>query len=207
MDATALLDVIRSAVPGASVEAAPATDMPAIRVDRDHIADVCAVLRNHSALQFGFLVEVTAADYLPATPRYEVVYHLACLGPAYAVPEADAPALAEPARLRVKVGVPGDDARLPTVCGVWPAANWLEREVFDLFGIAFEGHPDLRRVLMPDDWEGHPLRKDYPVQIKKDTASWSPLQVSAEEFATSVRARQDLARQNAEHRRRQTDGE
>lgn len=207
MDTTALLDILRPAVPGASVEAAPATDMPTIRVGRDHVADVCRVLRDHAALQFGFLVEVTAVDYLPAEPRFEVVYHLACLGAAYAVPEANAPAVAAPARLRVKVAVPGDHPRLPTVTTVWPAANWLEREVFDLFGIAFEGHPDLRRVLMPDDWEGHPLRKDYPVQIRKDTASWSPLQLSAEEFAASVRARQDLARRNAEHRLRQTGDE
>jgi NADH-quinone oxidoreductase subunit C len=206
MDATALIDVLGPQVPGASLEAAGAIDMPTIRVDRDHLEPVCRVLRNHPALQFALLAEVTAADYLPQEPRFEVVYHLACLGPSYAVPEAGVAAVSQPARLRLKVRLAGDDARVPTVSPVWPAANWLEREVFDLFGIAFEGHPDLRRVLMPDDWEGYPLRKDYPVQIRKDAASWSPLQVSAEEFAASVRARQNLAHLQASRSRR-PDGE
>jgi NADH-quinone oxidoreductase subunit C len=207
MDTAALLDALRQAVPVASVDAVEATDMPAIRVDREHLVEVCRVLRNHPGLQFGFLAEVTAADYLPDEPRFELIYHLACLGPAYAVPASGAAPLAEPARLRVKVRTPGTDPWVPTVSGVWAAANWLEREVFDLFGISFEGHPDLRRVLMPDDWEGYPLRKDYPVQINRDTPAWSPLQVSAEEFAANVRARQDVARRQADVHRRQDGGE
>jgi NADH:ubiquinone oxidoreductase subunit C len=113
-----------------------------------------------------------------------MVYHLVRLS---------APA----ARARVKVGVPGDDPRVASVVSIWPVAGWLEREVFDLFGLLFDGHPDLRRILMPDDWEGHPLRKDYPVQVRKDTASWSPMQLSPEEFAANVRAAQDLARARA----------
>ena len=189
MDDSSLLETLREAVPGAAVEPAAAVDMPTLYVAREHLVEVCAALRDHPALQFAFLAEVTALDCLPAEPRFELVYHLACVGDAYALPSGAAPAR----RLRLKVRIPGADAHAPTVTTVFPTAGWCEREVFDLFGIVFDGHPDLRRILMTDDWEGHPLRKDYPVQIRKDTASWSPLQVTPEEFAASVRSVQDRA--------------
>jgi NADH-quinone oxidoreductase subunit C len=183
MDAQ-VLDLIREAVPASAVEPAPAVDMPTAYVDRAHLFEVCRVLRDHPLLQFAFLVEITAADYHPANPRFEVVYHLACLGDAYAQPGGAAPLR----RLRLKVRTAGDDAWVPTLTPLWLAANWLEREVFDLFGIAFTGHPDLRRILTPDDWVGHPLRKDYPVQVRKDAAAWSPMELTVEEFAANVRA-------------------
>jgi NADH-quinone oxidoreductase subunit C len=183
-DAT-FLDIVRAAVPGATIDVAPSIDMPSAYVDRDHLVDVCQALRTHPDLQFSVLLDVTAVDRLPAVPRYEIVYILVCLGPAYGT----APAR----RLRLKVQLTSDSAAVPTVSGVWPAANWGEREVFDLFGIAFEGHPDLRRVLMPDEWEGHPLRKDYPVQIRKDTASWSPMQLTEEQFTANMRAAREHA--------------
>lgn len=191
-DTSAVFETLARALPAAGVQAGASADgMPTIDVPGDAIADVARVLRDDPSLQFAFLAEVTAADYLPRHPRYEVIYHLACLGGHYVVPGAASPAPTR--RLRLRVGVPADDPRVPTVTGVWPAANWLEREVYDMFGIAFMGHPNLQRVLMPEDWVGHPLRKDYPVQIKKDAASWSPLQLTPEEFAANVRARQAVS--------------
>jgi NADH-quinone oxidoreductase subunit C len=179
-----VLDLMRAAAPGGTIEPSPAVDMPTTYVDRASLIDVCAALRDNPALQFSFLVEITAADYHPAEPRFEVVYHFACLGEAFAQPSGAAP----PRRLRLKVKVSGGDAWVPTLTTLWPAANWLEREVFDLFGITFTGHPDLRRILTPDDWTGHPLRRDYPVQVRKDAAAWSPLELTAEEFAANVQA-------------------
>jgi NADH-quinone oxidoreductase subunit C len=191
MDSAATLDILRQAVPGAVLEPLEAIDMPALLVDREHLVDVCRVLRDDARLQYAFLADVTAVDWLPAELRFEVVYHLACLGRDYLTAGASAPA--PPSRLRLKVRIPGDDAHVPTVSSIWPTAGWPEREVFDLFGIRFEDHPDLRRILMPDDWEGHPLRRDYPVQVNKETASSSPLQLTPEEFARNVRADRDQA--------------
>jgi NADH-quinone oxidoreductase subunit C len=101
-------------------------------------------------LQFDFLSDISAVDRFPIEPRFEVNYHL------LSIPLHQ--------RVRLRVWVSGEDTVVSTVIPVWPTANWHEREIFDLFGIRFEGHPDLHRILMPDDWEGHPLRKDYPVE-------------------------------------------
>jgi NADH-quinone oxidoreductase subunit C len=189
MDASAIVETLRRAAPGAAVDALPAIDMPTLAVGAGHLLDVARALRDDPALQFVFLADVAAVDRLPAEPRFEVVYHLASLGPAVARQPGGPP----PRRVRLKVRVPADRPIVPSVVDVWPTANWPEREAWDLMGIAFDGHPDLRRVLMPDDWEGHPLRKDYPVQIRKDTASWSPLQMTVEEFAESIRAQRRQA--------------
>ena len=191
-------ETLREALPGASLEAAAALDMELLYVEAAAIVDVCRTLRDHPLLQFALLAELTAVDAWPASPRFEIVYHLACLGQAF----AQAGAVAPVRRLRLKVRLDGDHARLPSVTSVFPAAGWPEREVFDLFGIVFEGHEDLRRILMADDWEGHPLRKDYPVQIRKETSSWSALQMTAAEFAATIQAARDRAasesRQTAE---------
>jgi NADH-quinone oxidoreductase subunit C len=195
MAAPPVIGVLREALPGVSLEEAPSVDMPTVYVDRDQLLELCARLRTDPALQFSFLADVTAADYYPATPRFEVVYHLACLGPAFAV-DGHPPAPAR--RLRVKVRLAGDDARVPSVSRIWPTAGWPEREVFDLFGIAFEEHPDLRRILMPEDWEGFPLRKDYPVQVRRDTQIGSPMQLTPEEFAANVRAQRERAAEAAQ---------
>jgi len=189
MDDSALVDHLRAAVPAAAIEAIGAVDMPTVTVDREHWIEVARTLRDDPTLQFALLADVTCADLLPAEPRFVLVYHLACVGAAYAASSGPAPAR----RLRVKVPVPAADPHAPSVSGIWPVANWPEREVYDLFGLHFDGHPDLRRILMADDWEGHPLRKDYPIQIRKETSAWSPLQVTAEEFAASVRAQRERA--------------
>jgi NADH:ubiquinone oxidoreductase subunit C len=108
-----------------------------------------------------------------------VVYHLV--------------SIAHGRRLRMKVRL-GEQDTLPTVQDIWPGANWLEREVWDLMGIVFDGHGDLRRLLMPEDWDGHPLRKDYPVQIKLAAEARSPLQMSEEEFRANLEADRQVRR-------------
>lgn len=189
-----IVQALREAAPQAGVEAGASNDMPTVYVRRDDIIAVLTALRDTPSLQFALMVELTAIDQFPVEPRFEIVYHLACVGPAYAQTGGAAPAR----RLRVKVRVPGDRALMPTATGVFPCANWPEREVYDLFGIGFEGHPDLRRILTPDEWEGHPLRKDYPVQIRKETSGWSAMQMTADEFAANIQAARDRARREIE---------
>jgi NADH-quinone oxidoreductase subunit C len=164
------LDALRSLLPGIALEPLPATDQKTIGAPANSIADLCRVLRETQG--FLLLADITAVDWWPREPRFEVVYQLASASD----------------RLRVKVTLAGANARLPTVQGVWPGANWLEREVWDLFGIVFEGHGDLRRLLMPEDWEGHPLRKDFPVQIRLKPKSTEPLQVTEEQFRKNLEA-------------------
>jgi NADH-quinone oxidoreductase subunit C len=153
--------------------------MPTIYVPLEQLPDVCKGLRDEPDLRFAFLADVTAVDYHPREPRFELIYILACPGVSgYG---------AVPKRLRLKVRVPFG-TRVPSVSSVWMSANWGEREVYDFFGIEFDGHPDLRRILMPDDWEGFPMRKDYPVQINQAVKTYEPLQVSEEEFVANVEA-------------------
>jgi len=184
MNAAAIIQILQRAVPGAAYEIGASADQPTIYVPRERLVETCRVLRDAPELQFSFLAEVTAADYLPREPRFEVVYHLACLGtPGF---PSDQPS--SPRRLRLKVRVGGAEPHVPTVSELWPAANWLEREVWDLFGIVFDGHPDLRRLLTPEDWEGHPLRKDYPVQIRMTARATEALQLTPEQFAANIAA-------------------
>ena len=149
-------------------------DFPTIYVPASHLVATCQALRDTPALRFNVLTEITAADYLPREPRFEVVYHL------LSIPNRT--------RLRVKVRVASSeiDGVVPTVQSVWPGAGWPEREVWDMFGIVFSGHGDLRRLLTPDDWEGHPARKDYPVQIQKAAQTYSPLEITEEEFRANL---------------------
>jgi NADH-quinone oxidoreductase subunit C len=111
------------------------------------IVSVCGFLKYDQ--KFVRLSSVTAVDRYPAEPRFEVVYHL------HSIERNE--------RLRLKARITGAEPQIESVTSVWRGADWYEREVFDLFGIRFTGHPDLRRIMMPDDWQGHPLRKDYPI--------------------------------------------
>ncbi len=119
-----------------------------VTVKKEQIVAVCTFLKKECG--FNFLTDLCGVDYLGESPRFMVVYQLYNIG--------------KHLKLRVKAPVEEADASIDTVSGVWSTANWMERECWDLMGISFNNHPDLRRILMPDDWEGHPLRKDYPVQ-------------------------------------------
>jgi NADH-quinone oxidoreductase subunit C len=118
-------------------------------VERGDLLDRLRDLRRAGDPSFDFLSDVTATDWPDREPRFWLAYHLS--------------SSAHRHRIRVKVGLGSDDAVVASVVPLYPAADFYEREVFDLYGIGFEGHPDLRRILMPDDWEGHPLRKDYGI--------------------------------------------
>ena len=174
MDATSIIDTLTSSVPGATYEVGRSVDFATIYVPANVLVPTCQALRDTASLRFNVLIEVTAADYLPREPRFEVVYHL------LSVPNR--------LRLRLKVRVASNEINgvVPTVQSVWPAAGWPEREVWDMFGIVFAGHGDLRRLLMPEDWEGHPARKDYPVQIRKAAQTYEPLEVTEDEFTANI---------------------
>ena len=118
-----------------------------LEIAPQRIASVCGFLKHDQA--FVRLSAVTAVDRYPAEPRFEIVYHL------HSIDRHE--------RLRLKCRIGGEKPEIESVTSVWRSANWYEREVFDLFGVVFTGHPDLRRIMLPDDWEGHPLRKDYPI--------------------------------------------
>lgn len=123
-------------------------DELSIYLPREFIRHACDHLKTQGLVDF--LSDVTCADYYPREPRFEMVYHLL--------------SIQHKQRVRLKVRLQGDDAIIESIIAVWPAANFFEREVFDLFGIRFLGHPYLRRIMLPEDWEGHPLRRDYPVE-------------------------------------------
>jgi NADH-quinone oxidoreductase subunit C len=149
-------------------------------VGRERIREILAFLRQGPATGFDRLSDLTAVDYLdlggalpdhPANARFAVVYHLM--------------SRSNLARLRVRALVPEDEPWIDTVVDLFPSANWLEREVFDLFGIAFRGHPDPKRIMMPEDWDGHPLRKDYPIGAEEIDFSFNHTDIDAARPQTS----------------------
>lgn len=121
-----------------------------IWVPRENIVAAIRDLKEDPELKFDFLSDVTCVDWYPSEPRFEVVYHLL--------------SITRKERVRLKVRLLGDDAQVDSVFSVFPSCDYFEREVFDLFGVRFHGHPNLARIMMPEDWKGHPLRKDYPVE-------------------------------------------
>ena len=139
----ALLEWRPAAVQGAKFD----RDELSIYIARESIRDACMQLKALGLADF--LSDVTCADFYPRQPRFEMAYHLL--------------SMQRKERVRLKVRLEGDDPSIESITPVWPSANFFERELFDLFGIRFLGHPHLRRIMMPEDWEGHPLRKDYSI--------------------------------------------
>lgn len=150
MPADPLLAQIAASVPGAEFS----DDGSVVTVDKADLVDLATAAKAHG---FEMFIDLCGVDYLRRTPRFEVVINLLSISMSR--------------RLRIRVGVDGPDPSLPTISDVYPGSNFYEREAYDMFGIDFAGHPDLTRILMPDEWEGYPLRKDYgvgsvPVQFK-----------------------------------------
>lgn len=146
-----LIPKLRENFPGIVIETHAFRGDETVLIKREGLHEFFGYLKNE--LQFEFLMDITAVDYKGREPRFEVVYHL------YSFRNNN--------RLRVKVRVPESDPVVDSLMPLWSGANWFEREVYDMFGIKFRGHPDLRRILMYDEFEGHPLRKDYPLKKRQ----------------------------------------
>ena len=145
-----LVKKLREKFDSAVIEASEFLGQLSIRIEPAHIVEVCDGLKRDDDTPFNYLSDLTCVHYPDRKEApFEVVYNL------YSIPANE--------RVRLNVAVDGDG--VPSVTGVWPAADWPEREVYDLFGVRFRNHPDLRRILLPPDWEGHPLRKDYPLEF------------------------------------------
>jgi len=132
-----------------------------IVIPREFLRAAAERCRQDAKLQYDLLSAATCVDRFPHEPRFELIYQLV------SIPRRE--------KVRLKVRVSGNDPVVDSLVPVWPGANWLEREIFDLFGIRFHGHPDLRRILLPEDWEGYPLRRDYPVEGYRDVPNTGEL--------------------------------
>ena len=142
---------LKSRFDGAVIEAVEFLGQVSIRIEPPRIVEVCDFLKRDGETPFNYLSDLTCVHFpLRAEPPFEIVYNL------YSIPANE--------RVRLKVSIT-EQAGVESVTSVWPAANWMEREVYDLFGVTFRNHPDLRRLLLPPDWEGYPLRKDYPLEF------------------------------------------
>jgi len=160
-NANVVAECLRSWNPKAVAEAVEFRGETTIVVPRELLRATAERCREEAKLQYNLLTDATCVDRYPAEPRFELNYHLV------SIPRRE--------KVRLRVRLAGSDPVVDSLVPVWPGANWLEREIFDLFGIRFAGHPDLRRILLPDDWEGHPLRRDYPVQGYRDVPNTGEL--------------------------------
>jgi NADH-quinone oxidoreductase subunit C len=153
MAETNLLANLEAAFPGKIRESYVLHGDETIIISREDAPAIFTTLRHAPEFAFELLVDLTVVDFFGKEPRFEVVYHLKSLSLGH--------------RLRVKIRVTEDDPVVPTVSSIWKGGNWLEREAWDMFGVRFSGHPDLRRILMYEEFRGHPLRKDYPVDKRQ----------------------------------------
>lgn len=149
-----LLEEIKKRFPSAITESVIFRNLPTLTVAREFLLEICGFLKAEEGGAYALLTDETAVDYPKREKRFEVVYLL------YSFQRND--------RLRLKVLV-GEGEPVPSVVGIWPTANWLEREVYDMFGVHYTGHPDMKRLLLPDEWVGHPLRKDHDI-LRQDDA-------------------------------------
>jgi NADH-quinone oxidoreductase subunit C len=156
-NSNAVVESLRSWSPTAVAEVIEFRGETTVVVPRNLLRAASERCRTDAKLRFNLLSDATCLDRYPVEPRFELNYHLV------SIPRRD--------RVRLQVRLTGQDPVVDSLVPVWPGANWLEREIFDLFGIRFNGHPDLRRILLPEDWEGHPLRKDFPVEGFRDVPS------------------------------------
>lgn len=129
-----------------------------VSIKQGSLLDVCRFLHNDPELYFDFITDICSVDFIGHEERFEIVYHF------YSVKYNH--------RIRIKARVTEKDAVIDSLCPIWKGANWLEREVYDLMGIKFNGHPDMRRILMPEDFAGHPLRKDYPTEGRGERSTF-----------------------------------
>jgi NADH-quinone oxidoreductase subunit C len=151
MEALQVAEKIKERFPEEVLDVREFRGQVSVSLKKERILDICRYLHDDPGLFLDYLVDVCGVDYLgKKEKRFEVVYHLYSIKHRHAV--------------RIKAEVAGDNPSIDSVMPIWTGANWHEREAYDMYGIIFNGHPDLRRILLPEDWEGYPLRKDYPLQ-------------------------------------------
>jgi NADH-quinone oxidoreductase subunit C len=153
MDTNSTLAKLKQQFPQAVIETHEYRGDATAIVKKEHILPICRFLRDDPEQAYNFMIDLTAVDYMGKEPRFEVVYHLY--------------SLSRNERLRIKSGVPESDCTIDSIVPIWIAADWFERETFDLYGIVFKGHPNLKRILLYEGFKGHPLRKDYPIRQRQ----------------------------------------